>query len=123
MKFTFAHNNINVNNMEESIAWYEKAFGLTVSRRRVADDGSFEIVYLTDGVTPHLLELTWMQEYDRPYDLGDNEIHLAMAVDDYEAARKLHEEMGCICFVNPKMGIYFCEDPTGYWVEVVHAKK
>lgn len=27
--------------------------------------------------------------------------------------------MGCICFENDKMGIYFIEDPDGYWLEVV----
>jgi len=40
-------------------------------------------------------------------------------VDDFEAAHKKHEEMGCICFENPKMGIYFIEDPDGYWLEVI----
>ena len=27
--------------------------------------------------------------------------------------------MECICFENPKMGIYFIEDPDGYWIELV----
>ena len=26
--------------------------------------------------------------------------------------------MGIICFENPKMGIYFIEDPDGYWIEI-----
>jgi lactoylglutathione lyase len=27
--------------------------------------------------------------------------------------------MGCICFENEEMGIYFIEDPDGYWLEVI----
>ena len=27
--------------------------------------------------------------------------------------------MGCVCFENPDMGIYFIEDPDGYWIEIV----
>ena len=56
-----------------------------------AKDGSFTIVYL---------ELTWLREMDRPCDSGGNEFHLACKVDDYEAARKRHAEMGVICCEN-----------------------
>lgn len=31
--------------------------------------------------------------------------------------------MGIICFENPGMGIYFIEDPDGYWVEVLPEKR
>ena len=27
--------------------------------------------------------------------------------------------MGCVCFVNEAMGVYFIEDPDGYWIEIV----
>ena len=56
---------------------------------------------------------------DRPYDLGDNEFHLAFKVDDYEGAHKRHAEMGCICYENPEMGIYFVTDPNNYWLEII----
>lgn len=42
-----------------------------------------------------------------------------MAADDFDAAYQLHKEHGWICFVNPAMGIYFLEDPDGYWIEIV----
>ena len=72
-----------------------------------------------DGTSAHQLELTWLRDRKEPYDLGDDEFHLAFRVDDFDAAHKLHEEMGCICFENPDMGIYFCEDPDHYWLEVL----
>lgn len=119
MKFTFAHNNINVLDLEKSLTFYKEALGLTEVRRKVASDDSFILVYLGDGATTHQLELTWLRDWDRPYNLGDNEFHLAFAVEDFDAAYKKHKEMGCICYENPAMGIYFISDPDGYWLEVV----
>jgi lactoylglutathione lyase len=119
MKFTFAHNNLNVLNLEKSMDFYKKALGLSELSRKEASDGSFILAFLGDGVTPHKLELTWLRGWERPYDLGDNEIHLAFVVDDYKAAHALHAEMGCICYENTGMGIYFIEDPDGYWLEIV----
>jgi lactoylglutathione lyase len=122
MKFTFAHNNINVLNLEKSLKFYEEALGLKETRRFEPADGSFILVYLGDETTNHLLELTWLKEWDRPYNLGDNEFHLAFVVDDFEAAFSKHKEMDCVCFENTAMGIYFINDPDGYWLEVLPAK-
>ena len=124
MQFAFNHYNFNITNLERSLAFYEKALGLTIQRQREAEDGSFIITYLEDHETGFRLELTWLRDWDKDhYDLGDNEMHLAMVTEDFEAARKLHEEMGCICFVNPKMGIYFIEDPDGYWIEILPKRR
>ena len=123
MKFTFYHTNINVMDLEKSVDFYKKALGLVETRRREAEDGSFRLVFLGDQTTEHGLELTWLRDRKEPYDLEDNEIHVAFKADDLEAARKLHKEMGCICYENVKMGIYFIEDPDGYWVEIVPAKR
>lgn len=122
MQFTFAHNNFNVRDLDKSLAFYRDALGLVETRRINAPDGSFIIVYLGDGVSAHLLELTWLRDWDRAYNLGDNEFHLAFDVDDYDAAYRLHQQMDCICFENPAMGIYFIADPDGYWLEIVPAK-
>ena len=122
MKFTFAHNNINVFHLQKSLNFYKSALGLEEVRRHEAADGSFVLVYLGDGKTPHRLELTCLRDRKEPYDLGDNESHLAFTVDDYRAAHALHEEMGVICHENPGMGIYFIEDPDGYWLEILPAR-
>ncbi|MDD7389846.1 MAG: VOC family protein [Lachnospiraceae bacterium] len=119
MKFKMVHENYNVFDLDKSLAFYEKALGLTERRRKTAEDGSFIIVYVGNDTTPFELELTWTKEYDRPYNLGDEEFHLAFVTDDFEASHKLHEEMGCIVFENPSMGIYFITDPDGYWLEII----
>ena len=117
MQFTFAHNNFNVADLDASLAFYEKALGLQEVRRHATD--AFTLVYLGDGVTPHQLELTWLRDRTTPYNLGDEEFHLAFRTDDMEAAHALHEKMGCICYENHDMGIYFIKDPDGYWLEIV----
>ena len=124
MTFTFAHNNFNVLDLEKSLAFYKEALGLTELRRKEAADGSFTLVFLGDAAgSLHNLELTWLRDWDRPYNLGDNEFHLAFVVDDFEAAHAKHKEMGCICFENEKMGIYFINDPDNYWIEIIPAKR
>ena len=121
--FRFAHNNLNVLNLEKSLDFYGKALGLKEVRRKEAKDGSFILSYLGDGKTAHQLELTWLRDREEPYNLGDNEIHLAFTVDDMEKAMELHKEMDCVCYENPGMGIYFISDPDGYWLEIVPEKK
>ena len=122
MKFRFDHNNINVFDLEQSIAFYREALGLTEVRRKAAEDGSFIIVFLGDGVTGHQLELTWLRDRKDRYNLGDNESHLCLRVDDLVAARALHEDRGWIVYENKAMGLYFIEDPDGYWIEITRLK-
>ena len=122
MKFQMYHENYNVRDLERSLAFYDRALGLREKRRICAEDGSFIIVYLGNDTTDFELELTWLRDFDRAYNLGDCEFRLAFRTDDYEAAHQLHQEMGCICFENPAMGIYFIADPDGYWLEIVPAR-
>jgi len=117
--FEFNHFNFNVLDLEKSISFYEQALGLKPVREKNAADGSFKLVYLGDGITDFSLELTWLRDREEKYDLGDEEFHLALKTDDYDAAHALHEQMGCICFENPAMHIYFIQDPDGYWIEIV----
>ena len=123
MKFTFAHNNINVVDLDRSIEFYKKALGLEVVRIKTAEDGSFKLAFLSDGVTEHQLELTWLRDHPEAYDLGEQEYHLAFVTDDMAAAHAKHEAMGAICFENPEMGLYFLEDPDGYWIEIIPPRK
>lgn len=117
----FHHVNFNVLNLEKSIAFYKEALGLTPVREMTPTGAPFKLVYLGDGTSNFTLELTWLFDRTQPYDLGENEFHLAFATDDYDAMYKKHTQMGCVCFDNPEVGIYFIEDPDGYWIEIVPA--
>lgn len=119
MQFKMVHENYNVRDLDKSIRFYEEALGLHEKRRKVEPSGKFIIVFMGADNSPFELELTWLRDFDRPYDLGDCEFHLAFVTDDYEAAYKKHKEMGCICYENTAMGLYFISDPDGYWLEIV----
>ena len=117
----FNHFNFNVLDLNRSVNFYQKALGLRVAREKEASDGSFRLVYLGDGETAFTLELTWLRDHAAtPYELGENESHLCVRVaGDYEAVRAYHKELGCVCFENHEMGLYFINDPDDYWIEVL----
>lgn len=121
--FKFNHFNFNVQDMERSLKFYDEALGLFPVREKNAADGRYKIIFLGDGETNFRLELTWLRDHPEAYDLGEQEFHLALTAEDYAAAHEKHEKMGCICFENPEMGIYFIEDPDGYWIEIIPAKR
>ena len=116
------HRCLHVLDLEKSIAFYEKALGMTEIRRMGPEDGSWTNVFMGNATSGFQLELTWNRGRTEPYDNGGRDSHLAFTVDDYEAARALHEEMGCICHVNETMGLYFIEDPDGCWLEILPNK-
>ena len=116
------HRCLHVLDLEKSIAFYEKALGMTEIRRMGPEDGSWTNAFMGNATSGFQLELTWNRGRTEPYDNGGRDSHLAFTVDDYEAARALHEEMGCICHVNEAMGLYFIEDPDGCWLEILPNK-
>ena len=119
MSYVFNHFNFNVLDLDRSLKFYEEALGLKVVREKKAADGSFILNFLGDGVSNFTLELTWLRDRKEPYDLGEQEFHLAFMTEDMAAAHEKHEKMGCICFENHSIGIYFIEDPDWYWIEII----
>ena len=101
----FNHFNFNVLDLDRSLAFYRQALELEAVEEKTAADSSFKLVYLRDRT--------------EPYDLGEGEFHLAFLTDRFDELLARHRAMGCVCFENPDMGIYFIEDPDGYWIEIV----
>ena len=109
--------------LDRSLTFYRDALGLEPVRRKTASDGS-----LPAGVPGR-----WRDRFSAGADLaagsgrkalrsGECEFHLAFVTDQYDALYAKHKEMGCVCFENPAMGIYFISDPDGYWIEIVPVK-
>ena len=119
----FVHFNFNVLDLDKSLAFYKEALGLKQCRQIDAKDGAFKIVYLTDGQSDFQLELTWLRDRTEPYNLGDAESPLAHPAELHDALHAKHAAMGCICFENPDMGIYFIKDPDGYWIEILPTRR
>ena len=104
IKGRFDHFNINVTDLDRSLAFYREALGLHEIKRKEAADGSFVLAYLGD-------------------DRGENESHLCLRVEgDYEAVREYHRSRGWVCYENHDMGLYFINDPDDYWIEVLPVK-
>ena len=125
MKAHFCHFNFNVLDLERSMAFYEEALDLREVRR--ITDESFVIVYLGAGQTDFTLELTWLRERTRPYDLGDGYGHLAVSVADLDAehARLTAEGLSPLPVKELALGarvvgrFFFIVDPDGYRIEVL----
>lgn len=123
MKFKMAHTNINVLDLGRSLAFYKDALGLKQIRSFDHPEGEFKLVYISDDANAYQIEFTWYRDRREDYHHGDNDLHLAFYVDDFDAAYQKHKGMGCICYENKEMGIYFIKDPDGYWLEVLPEKK
>lgn len=121
MKFKMVHENYNVSDLKASLKFYEDALGLKEVKRIEAED--FIIVYIANDQSDFELELTWLKDHPEKYNLGECEFHLAFTVNDFQSAHKKHSDMGCICFENKEMGIYFIQDPDGYWLEIIPEKR
>lgn len=117
MKFKMEHENFNVTDLDVSLKFYGEALGLTERRRKEGD--GFTLVFIGNGEADFELELTWVKDHPQKYDLGEGEFHLALRTDDFDAAYEKHRAMGCVCFENKELGVYFIEDPDGYWIEIL----
>lgn len=117
--YAFNHFNFNVRDLEKSLRFYKDIIGLKEVRRSENKEKGFVIVFLEDGKSDFLLELTWLKNHPDAYDLGEQEFHLALTAEDFDAEYKKHQELGLIVYDNKDMGIYFLEDPDGYWLEII----
>lgn len=114
--------------LEKSLEFYRDALGLIETRRKDIPDDKFTLVFLGDGEGGHELELTYNYNPEKSYEIGNGFSHIAVSVDDLEASREKHKEMGYK--VTDLMGLrgekprfYFVTDPDGYDVEVIRAEK
>lgn len=123
MKFETVHTCLRVADLAASIAFYTEALGYTEVRRVDNPDKEFTLVFLSDGVSDHQLELTYNYGHGA-YDLGDGFSHIAMVTDDLEAAHARHQAMGyrvseMYSVHGQKPNIYFITDPDGYDIEII----
>ncbi len=118
MEFKLFHTNLNVLDLDRSIAFYKEAFGLNVVRTVEVGNGACVMAFLSDGVNKHTIELTWLRDRKEPYELGDNLFHIALTSANYEEGFELHKRMGCYHHGDPDTGRYFVADPDGYILEI-----
>lgn len=119
------HSMIRVLDEARSLAFYETAFGLKVAER--LDFDSFTLIYLSNPEQTFELELTVNKGRTEAYNLGDGYGHLALSVDDVDAA---HARMTAAGLAPRKLvdfapagsviaRFFFIADPDGYQIEVL----
>lgn len=123
MKASCIHYCSHVYDKEKTIKFYEQALWMHVVREMGPEDGSWTNTFMANDASDFQIELTWNRVPDRVYQNAGPDVHIAFRVEDYDAAKKLHKEMGVIVAENDAMGLYFIEDPEHNWIEILPVKK
>jgi lactoylglutathione lyase len=117
---------LRVGDLDRSIVFYSKAFGMKELRRRDVPDGKYTLAFVGFGDEEHntVIELTYNYGVDK-YELGNQFGHLAIGVPDVAAACEIAANAGGT-ITRPagpvKFGttiIAFVKDPDGYMIELV----
>jgi lactoylglutathione lyase len=120
------HTMIRVRDLDASLRFYAKAFGMHPSHR--LDFDTFSLVYLRNDENDAEIELTWNMGREEPYTHGDGYGHVAFVVDDSAVERERLLEMGLAPldlreFHDSDGALlaryFFVLDPDGYKIEVL----
>jgi len=122
----FLHTMLRVGDLQRSLDFYTKGFGMMEIRRRDVPDGKYTLAFVGYGPEESntLLELTYNYGTES-YDQGTAFGHLAIGVPDVYATTETLRGLGAKVTREPgpvKFGttvIAFVEDPDGYKIELV----
>ena len=122
----FLHTMLRVGDLQRSVDFYTKGFGMKEIRRRDVPDGKYTLVFVGYGEEDSntLLELTYNYGTEK-YDQGTAFGHLAIGVPDVAATTETLRSFGAKVTREPgpvKFGttiIAFVEDPDGYKIELI----
>jgi len=117
---------IRVNNLDESIKFYEDFFSMQVLRRQDYPEGKFSLAFIGygDEQSNTVIELTHNWETTE-YDHGNAFGHIAIEVDDaYQACDDIKKMGGKVLreagpMMHGSIVIAFIEDPNGYKIELI----
>ena len=123
------HTMIRVKDMEKSIDFYTRLFGMTLYRRRDSEGGKYTTAFLGYGDENEqpAIELTYNWGRDDGYEIGEGFGHIAIGVPDiYAFCEMLEKEgveiprpVGPLKHAGPNAAIIaFVKDPDGYLIEL-----
>ena len=120
------HTMLRVNNLEESVKFYEKFFGMKLLRQHDFPDGNFSLAFIGFGDEKNNTVIELTHNWDTSaYDHGNAYGHIAIEVDDANKTCEKIKSLGgkVIREAGPMMHgttvIAFIEDPNGYKVELI----
>jgi len=125
----FLHTMLRVGDLQRSVDFYCKAFGMTELRRRDVPDGKYTLAFVGYGdESEHTaIELTYNYGVEK-YEPGTAFGHLAVGVPDVAGACDRAVGAGGVVTRPPgpvKFGttiIAFVRDPDGYLIELIERK-
>ncbi len=117
------HTRMRVNDIERSVQFYERALGLSVSRRHTSPRGA-QLVFLSTPGSEEEIELCQMPPGAASVQVQPDLMHLAFLVDDLESFASELARKGFALSDGPtKTGsgsvIAFVDAPEGYEVELI----
>jgi lactoylglutathione lyase len=125
--YKLLHTRMRVNDIEQTVKFYEQALGLTVSRRHTSPRGA-QLVFLTTPGSEEEIEICQMPAGAEPVKVQPDLMHLAFGVDNLEAFAAELKKKGFALSDGPtKTGsgsvIAFIDAPEGYEVELIQKGK
>ncbi|MFC3106448.1 lactoylglutathione lyase [Undibacterium arcticum] len=130
MKYRLMHTMMRVVDLNRSLDFYVRLLGMQVLRRTDYPTQRFTNTFVGygDEESETVLELTWNWDRSESYDKGDAWGHLAIGVDDIEAAVDAWRNQGVTILREPgrmrggTRVIAFIGDPDGYKIELLQNK-
>lgn len=124
MSKKFLHTCVRVKNLDESLKFYQKVLGFEIASEKDYPEDEFTLVYLRLPGSEYELELTYNYDQEEDYDLGNGYGHIAIGVDDLEAAHKEYSktpyQVGDLkALSDGSANYFFIQDPDGYKIEVI----
>lgn len=119
------HVMVRVRDLDASLKFYERAFGLKLADR--FDFDGFTLAYLRNPENDFEIELTWNHGRAEPYEMGNGYGHVAFTVADLDGEHKRLSDLGIgplpIKEFNRDGALmarfFFVQDPDGYKIEVL----
>jgi len=124
------HAMIRVGDLDRSIAFYTDVLGMKLLRRRDYPDGRFTNAFVGFGSESEQAALELTHNWDiKGYDLGNGFGHVAIEVEDAQAACAEIKRRGGV--VTREAGpmkhgttvIAFVQDPDGYKIELIQRSR
>lgn len=113
------HLMVRVLDVEKSLAFY-KIFGLTEVRRHENEGGRFTLIFLGDGKSDFLIELTHNWDETNSYSDGKSFGHIAIGVADIMATCDQCQAAGHTILRPPRDGhMAFVKSPDGISIEIL----
>lgn len=122
----FLHTRMRVNDLERTLEFYQRVFGLEVTRRHESPRGS-KLAFLAVPNSDEEIEITYFPG-SGPVKVQEDLMHLAFEVESMKAFQKHLDQLGVPLSDGPTQSssgsiFAFVDAPEGYEIEVIERPK